>query len=315
MARNLVERINIFKEHVKNYSNIINLDKIDSQYKNAKELIRLDCKYHGEFTVVPSNLVSRGDNCPTCKKELNRKYVLNTTSFIKEAKKIHGTIYNYDKTVYKLTRDPVIITCFIHGDFLQKPTHHLCGAGCQLCSTSIRFDKLTKDLEERIIEFNKVHNNFYDYSYITNYENTHSTIKIKCPLHGFFTQIVTNHVKGSRCPSCSSLFSKGSTKIQFYLSSNNIDFILEHTFENLVNDLTGNKLRFDFYLPKYNCAIEFQGQQHYKEISNFFTNDSLKERQHKDNIKVKYCKDNNIKLLIIPYWEEINIEAILKNSL
>ena len=35
----------------------------------------------------------------------------------------------------------------------------------------------------------------------------------------------------------------------------------------------------------------------------------------RDTIKTKYCKDNNIKLIRIPYWDFNNIEKILKKEL
>ena len=38
----------------------------------------------------------------------------------------------------------------------------------------------------------------------------------------------------------------------------------------------------------------------------------LKETQIRDRIKNKYCKDNNIKLIRIPYFEFDNIDEILK---
>ena len=65
-------------------------------------------------------------------------------------------------------------------------------------------------------------------------------------------------------------------------------------------------LPFDFYLPKYNCCIEVDGQQHYEAISFEKLNEEekkeqLKHRQEYDNIKTQYCKDNNIKLIRIKY--------------
>ena len=41
----------------------------------------------------------------------------------------------------------------------------------------------------------------------------------------------------------------------------------------------------------------------------------LKKVQEHDKIKNKYCEDNNINLLIIPYWETKNIETIINNHL
>ena len=183
-----------------------------------------------------------------------------------------------------------------------------------LCGHNLRFDKLTKDLDERIAEFNKTHNNFYDYSFIENYKNIYSIIKIKCPEHGFFTQVAHNHWKGAQCPSCSNMFSKGSTKIQKVLSELNIEFFMEYTFNDLLHPLTKNKLRFDFYLPQQNIAIEFNGQQHYKE-STWFSERNLEEQQLSDETKKEYCSKNKIKFIVIPYFKYKNIKSILIENL
>ena len=281
MARSLQERINNFKEYVKQYENLINLENIDLQYKDAKTQIELECKLHGKFKVTPSNLVSRGDQCKMCKSLEAKVRMRDTESFIKKSKQIHGTVYDYSKSIYSKAHEQVLITCRTHGDFYQKANDHVNGSGCTLCGHNLRFDKLTKDLDERIAEFNKTHNNFYDYSFIENYKNIYSIIKIKCPEHGFFTQVAHNHWKGAQCPSCSNMFSKGSTKIQKVLSELNIEFFMEYTFNDLLHPLTKNKLRFDFYLPQQNIAIEFNGQQHYKE-STWFSERNLEEQQLSD---------------------------------
>ena len=44
-------------------------------------------------------------------------------------------------------------------------------------------------------------------------------------------------------------------------------------------------------------------------------NEKLETTKYNDKIKDKYCVDNNIKLLRIPYWEFENIENILKCEL
>lgn len=43
--------------------------------------------------------------------------IITTEIFIENSKKIHGNLYNYDKTIYTGSRNKVIITCKIHGDF------------------------------------------------------------------------------------------------------------------------------------------------------------------------------------------------------
>ena len=41
----------------------------------------------------------------------------------------------------------------------------------------------------------------------------------------------------------------------------------------------------------------------------------MKESLIKDDVKTKYCKDNNIKLIRIPYLEKNNLKYILKLEL
>ena len=104
----------------------------------------------------------------------------------------------------------------------------------------------------------------------------------------------------TQCVLCSqkSSHSKGVKKIIKILDDEKISYKMEHTF----NDCKYKKLlRFDFYLPDYNCCIEYDGEQHFKE-STFFRED-LKEIQKRDNIKNEYCKQNDIKLIRIPYTD------------
>lgn len=46
-----------------------------------------------------------------------------------------------------------------------------------------------------------------------------------------------------------------------------------------------------------------------------FGEDSFQKTQINDKIKDEFYKNNNIKLLRIPYWDFNNIESILSNQL
>ena len=50
-------------------------------------------------------------------------------NFIEKAKKIHNNKYSYKKSEYKGAKTKLVITCSIHGDFIQRPDHHLNGHG------------------------------------------------------------------------------------------------------------------------------------------------------------------------------------------
>jgi len=153
-----------------------------------------------------------------------------------------------------------------------------------------------------------VHNFKYNYSKVI-YKTSSKKVTIICKEHGKFKQIPHNHLKGNGCPSCRK--SRGEILISNWLQTNNIQYTPNKTFPNCKNK---RLLSFDFYLKKYNLLIEFQGQQHYSEIS-YFSNDRtytrfLRQVKH-DSIKKKFYKINNISLLCIPYWEIKNIPTIL----
>jgi hypothetical protein len=63
-------------------------------------------------------------------------------------------------------------------------------------------------------------------------------------------------------------------------------------------------LPFDFWIESANLIIEFHGEQHFKDIP-YFSHSTLKYRKEKDYIKAKYCKENNIRLRVIAYNEDI----------
>ena len=70
-------------------------------------------------------------------------------------------------------------------------------------------------------------------------------------------------------------------------------------------------LSYDFYLPKYNLLIEYQGEFHDGSAGKY-SRINIKKQQEHDRRKKQYAKDNNIKLLEIWYWDYDNIEKILE---
>ncbi len=55
------------------------------------------------------------------------------SAFKVSARKVHQDSYNYSKINYIHNKEKVIITCPIHGDFLQMPNDHLSESGCTKC--------------------------------------------------------------------------------------------------------------------------------------------------------------------------------------
>ena len=123
-----------------------------------------------------------------------------------------------------------------------------------------------------------------------------------------------NAGRKTRCDECSknNIISKGEALIIELLELNKIEYIYQKTFPTCIFPMTQTKLKFDFYIPKENYLIEFDGEQHFKisESSKWKEkNQTLKQR---DNIKNQWCKENNIPLIRIPYTHlnKLNIKDL-----
>lgn len=74
-------------------------------------------------------------------------------------------------------------------------------------------------------------------------------------------------------------------------------------------------LPFDFYLPDFNVAIEYDGEQHYMPVNFGYSdkgelNKKFEDTQKHDIIKTDYCKANKITLIRIPYYAIDDLEEI-----
>ncbi|HUS49715.1 MAG TPA: hypothetical protein VMZ91_06090 [Candidatus Paceibacterota bacterium] len=265
-------------------------------YKNTDFKIKISCKKHGVFEQAPYYHL-KGSGCPKCCK--NKKST--TKEFIEKSEKIHNKKYDYSLVDYKNNSTKVKIICKTHGVFEQKANGHLSGKGCSRCA---RCKKLTT--EEFVDKSKKIHKNKYDYNKVV-YINSDSKIIIICPKHGDFSQVAYGHSVGIGCPNCQE--SHGERSIVNILAENNINFIRQKRFSNCKYK---NVLPFDFYIPKYNTCIEYDGKQHTKSVKYFGGNKTLKEQIKKDKIKNLYCKNNGIELLRISYNDDIE-NIMLKN--
>lgn len=96
--------------------------------------------------------------------------------------------------------------------------------------------------------------------------------------------------------------SAGELKIATLLKENGINFQTQYRidefsmyslFDFAIFDDDGNLLKL----------IEFDGEQHYEPIEYFGGKEKLLIQQERDAKKNKYCADNNIPLLRVPYWD------------
>ena len=283
-------------------------------YVNNHTKVCIICPEHGEFWQKP-NAHLNGNGCPKC---CGRNKT--TEEFIKEAKNKYGDKYDYSKTIYINARTPVCIICPEHGEFWQTPNDHLHGYGCKKCGYE-KLSNLFRNSKEEIIErFKNVHGDKYDYSLFIDskfeYKNNKQEIPIICKKHGIFWQAVGCHLNSQGCPKCQN--SKLENQINLLLENEKIEFESQKTFDWLIGNGNGH-LMLDFYLPKYNIAIECQGEQHFKSVEFWGGDAAFKIRQKNDKLKYDLCKERGINILYFAdnkYMDNIiTDEKILLNEI
>jgi hypothetical protein len=274
-----------------------------SQVNYVRNSIKVDliCPIHGLFSVRPNDHLSKKVGCNKCNNASISKSKNVGKNIIDRFNKKHNDKYDYTNSIYIQTDITIDIICPIHGLFKQTPHHHLFGAGCQKCGNVYK-----KTTSEFINDANHIHNNRYDYN-LTEYKNNRTKVSVICHLHGEFKVTPNDHLnKKSGCPKCQN--SKGEEKIAEILDKQKIKYIKEFIFDDCKNI---KPLPFDFYLTEQNICIEFDGELHFKSVKNFGGDNLLEKTKKRDKIKTKYCMNNNITLIRIPYYEFNNIEKIL----
>lgn len=147
-------------------------------------------------------------------------------------------------------------------------------------------------------------------------KNNHSYVKCKCDC-GNIIDVRKSHLLGlshSRTISCGCATKKssGELKIETILSNAKINYIEQYVIQDF-----SPYAPFDFAIlnndEKIIQLIEFDGEQHYHAVELFGGEEQYKKQQMIDERKNEYCKNHNIKLKRIPYWDydKITLEYLL----
>ena len=184
---------------------------------------------------------------------------------------------------------------------LRRKSFHSCGS---------EEDNNYVQREEMNKRYNELNGKIFNSILVLNFDHCENKkIYLKCECLNCGNTFITRKdaILSEHTTSCGCIKSKGEMKINEILLKNNINFKKEYTFEDCKDiDL----LRFDFALftrNKLQCLIEYQGKQHYEyENKGWNTIEHFNLLQKHDKMKKEYCKNNNIKLYIINYNEDIN---------
>lgn len=125
-----------FVDRAKNvHGNLYNYDLV--QYDGFSHKVKILCHIHGVFEQTPRHHIQLKTGCPHCARERrkisNRREISSKEKFVAQSQLIHHNKYSYEDVIYVSAHTKVIITCPIHGQFMQRPNDHLSGYGCYQC--------------------------------------------------------------------------------------------------------------------------------------------------------------------------------------
>ena len=297
----VVQRIKIINPNI----------EILGRYVNTSTKIKCKCLIDKYEWMARPHTLQQGKGCPMCAGNAKK----TTQQFINEIQQINPNIKILGKYINAYTKiDCECLKC--KNVWSVTPHDLLKGVGCPNCKSIKLRDIHTKTHQQFMQEMQSINQNII---ILDTYTGIKNKIKCKCAkCNNEWRVTPSDLLQKVGCPSC--VLSKLENKVKEYLDSHNICYKSQYRFDNCRHI---RPLPFDFAIFKNNILmflIETDGIQHY--MPTRFHGETVEQsnrvfehQKFKDNIKTQYCKENNIKLLRIPYWEFDNIENILDDKL
>lgn len=303
------------------YGKLVVIERDPKPHTKPYWICQCDCGSE-PFAVYGNNL--RNGTTTQCKqcgyKQATEKRLATKYQELKSKKFGHLQVIEKDEQKIKGAGNPTYWICKCDcGNTVSLTSHQLlqglqitCGNKCIYRGQDISLRK-TEDLTQKtfgellVLDRDKESEQFHI--------SRISLWKCKCKCGNIITASRTSLINGTRqcCNICLDGKSIGEKKIEAILLENNIKFQREVSFPDL-KGINGGNVRFDFALyenDKIIRLIEFDGEFHYiDKDAAIWNSESVKTN---DIIKTQYCKDNNIPLIRIPYWERgnINLDMII----
>jgi len=286
---------------------------LSTKYINADSRILIQCNCGNTFSTTWTTF--RRDNKRKCDKCVGIKWDYNQIKFfIEEKSKSNCKLIS---TNFKNINNKIQIQCKC-GETFQTTFSSFKYQNKRQCDKCSQKQKTLKHEDvKKYIETNsecKLLSKTYVGIHVNMSFVCQCGRKFKTSFHSF------KYANKRRCNICSNSISKSELKVLRYLENNNIKTLTEYSFDDCRNI---HPLPFDFAVFNNNkpiYLIELDGQHHYYPVKfgGCSNQEALKrhlQTKRHDSIKNQYCKDNNIPLLRIPYWEFDNIETILEEWL
>lgn len=279
------------------------------KYVDGASIVDFICKEHVDKGIQSKPWASIRIGCNVC------SYCTGRERTTEEFQSMVNEIFDNVEVIgeYTGTSNRIKCRCTTH-DYVWEPYGYnlLSGYGCPKCGSAKSGFQKRVPVDEKIKRLHEIHPDieFLSYPILSS-----DYVDCKCKKCGGVWKAtymnLTKYHKRTNCPYCNS--STGEERIATVLDTWGFKYERQKRYDDCRDY---NTLPFDFYLPNNNLLIEFDGEQHYQLINR--TGMSIEEQkeefekiQYHDSIKTEYCKNNNIPLLRIPYWERDDLEYFL----
>lgn len=310
MAKRNTKTNEEFVEEVDRVSNgeYTPLDK----YTNGLQKIKMRHNVCGAiWSVRPITFTSQGQRCPLCTSEKTAKrFRKSTLEYRSEVEDLTDGEYEVLDKYGNNNKIKIKHRHVVCGhEYYVRPHDFLAGNRCPFC-----FGTPLKSKNDFVSDVFKIHGD--EYTVKGEYIDNMTKIEVSHNKCGLKYEVTPNSIlSGSGCPSCNKNKSKGEEMVSRVLKDMGVSYTEQYSIEDLKNK---NNLRFDFavfFEKRGKLLIEYDGVQHFKPIEYFGGEKNLEYQRVNDGIKNKYCEENKIELLRIPYWEFNKIEEIVRDSI
>ena len=240
--RNNYENVKKYIESFEGYT------LLSEEYVNNTSKLKILCPKGHEF-MKSYNSFQSGQRCTVCF-NLNRgKSRLFSYEYVK--KYIESEGYKLLSEKYQKSSVKLKIQCPEGHEYMVKFNSFRQGCRCPMCANTypLKYEDVKRYIEEKgfILLSEK-------------YVNSKTKLSIKCPNGHIFERRFKEFRNYETCTKCN--ISLGESKIMEFLTNENIKFKYQKRYKEL-----NPRYSFDFYLPKYNLIIEFDGRQHFEPVN------------------------------------------------
>lgn len=285
---------------------------LDTEWVNSKKPMRFVCECGNVFVTDWNHFQQGRTICTECakRKQYNEKRLTEDDIRARIARRSDSV---WVAGEYKNENSVLTLRCACGNLFTADCEMILYGRSylrCKACSSKLRSsDRKTE------ISFIAAYAEDHGAKLLsTEYVAAREPLLFRCSCGRTFKRSWNDFYSGQsyRCRYCAKRVSRGEWEVEKILSQEGVFYEREKKFPDCVDE---RPLPFDFYLPDYNMCIEFDGEQHYREVAFGGSKEHFEKVRAHDQIKTDYCTANGIKLVRIPYYNAEFADIVISSML